>query len=364
MTWSIRDLFPPWGDSGESPPDNTQYSGGDTLRQAHLDYLWKSMGDLENQGRFALEDIDGDADGIVDESDSVTPGGRLLGDLTDDAATPITIWDDFNKEVPDSALGQVGTSALAADDGTGNIATTALAADANNDGKIDTTALAADGNNNGLIDTVNLYVDRDGDGLIEDYDEGLLKEGGSRALDDADLSGGLGTANQVLETDGSTTSWGDFAGTTDYSWTLGQVVHPSASSGLALASFGTWDQILVSFDLSITSGQADWKIRVNADTGTNYDYVIDSGQRITSGTGWTVAQAEFGASDIAGTMHISGRWTNECVASVEMAVPAGERTQYGNNGFVTSPLDRVALINDSGSSTMTGTIAVYGRNTQ
>lgn len=69
MAWSISDLFPTWGDSGEKPSSNFQYDGGDQVNEKHIDYLWDSVGTLEDETRAALSDIDGDGDGIVDEAD-------------------------------------------------------------------------------------------------------------------------------------------------------------------------------------------------------------------------------------------------------------------------------------------------------
>jgi hypothetical protein len=70
MAWSISDLFPPWGDTGERPSDNFQYDGGDQVNEKHLDYLWDNVAALESEVRSALTDIDSDKDGIVDEADT------------------------------------------------------------------------------------------------------------------------------------------------------------------------------------------------------------------------------------------------------------------------------------------------------
>lgn len=70
MAWSISDLFPPWGDSGERPADNFNYQGGDQVNEKHLDYLWYAVGQLEDEVRSALTDVDSDGDGVVDEADT------------------------------------------------------------------------------------------------------------------------------------------------------------------------------------------------------------------------------------------------------------------------------------------------------
>lgn len=70
MAWSISDIIPPWGDSGERWPNNFQYQGGDQVNEKHLDYFISQVGVLEDDIRSALTDIDSDADGVVDEADT------------------------------------------------------------------------------------------------------------------------------------------------------------------------------------------------------------------------------------------------------------------------------------------------------
>lgn len=169
MAWSISDLFPPWGDSGERPSDNFQYDGGDQVNEKHLDYLWSQVGALENEVRSALTDLDSDGDGVVDKADSGATGftfdggATLNGNLTlgNDliATNGETIWDESNSYIP----------------------------------------------------TVRLQADTDGDGLVEAFDESLLKDGGSRELDAAELGGSSGTSGQVLQTDGAAASWSSVA---------------------------------------------------------------------------------------------------------------------------------------------------------
>jgi hypothetical protein len=102
MAWSISDLFPPWGDTGERPSDNFQYDGGDQVNEKHLDYLWDSVGALENEVRSALNDIDSDGDGIVDEAETLTSGGNLRGDL--EAVNGEVIWDESANYIPQARL--------------------------------------------------------------------------------------------------------------------------------------------------------------------------------------------------------------------------------------------------------------------
>lgn len=102
MAWNISDLFPPWGDSGARPADNFDYEGKDQVNEKHFDYLWDNVGALENEVRSALTDIDADGDGIVDETNTVTAGGNLKGDLL--AVDGEVIWDESNGYVPEAQV--------------------------------------------------------------------------------------------------------------------------------------------------------------------------------------------------------------------------------------------------------------------
>lgn len=70
MAWNVSDQFPEWGDNGERPADNFSYQDGDFVNEKHLDYLWSSLHTFEDEVRAALDDIDSNADGIVDEADT------------------------------------------------------------------------------------------------------------------------------------------------------------------------------------------------------------------------------------------------------------------------------------------------------
>jgi hypothetical protein len=72
MSWDIRDRFPNWGESGESPPDGFFYDGGDQVNEKHLDYLWDSVKGLEDDVQASLNDIDSNSDGRVDAADTAT----------------------------------------------------------------------------------------------------------------------------------------------------------------------------------------------------------------------------------------------------------------------------------------------------
>lgn len=70
MAWSISDRFPSWGDAGSQPSAGFSYDKNDKVNEKHLDYLWNALYNFEDEVRSALDDIDSNSDGIVDEADS------------------------------------------------------------------------------------------------------------------------------------------------------------------------------------------------------------------------------------------------------------------------------------------------------
>lgn len=61
--------FPDWGDSGQSPPNGFQYSAGDQLREDHLDFLWYEIDTLTDNLVTEFERYDSDNSGVVDEAE-------------------------------------------------------------------------------------------------------------------------------------------------------------------------------------------------------------------------------------------------------------------------------------------------------
>lgn len=70
MAWDITVEFPLWGEDGEFPQDGFFYEGGDQVNEKHLDALWNGTQTLQDETESALEDIDSDRDGVVDEADT------------------------------------------------------------------------------------------------------------------------------------------------------------------------------------------------------------------------------------------------------------------------------------------------------
>lgn len=70
MAWAFDNWFPSWGSTGQQPPTDKNYAGGEQIAFEHLNYLWFSLNRLEDEVQSALDDIDSNANGIADEADS------------------------------------------------------------------------------------------------------------------------------------------------------------------------------------------------------------------------------------------------------------------------------------------------------
>jgi microcystin-dependent protein len=173
MAWSITDLFPSWGDSGEQPPDGFQYDGGDQVNEKHLDYLWSSVGSLEDEVRAALDDLDDDGDGVVDEADYANDADASTFKGNDLDANGDGVVDEADD-----------TTTVKGND-----------IDTDGDGRVDAAddATTVKGND----------IDSDGDGTVNEADS--LAD--PSIYDASQFSGSDGTSGQVLQTDGSTASW-------------------------------------------------------------------------------------------------------------------------------------------------------------
>lgn len=189
MAWTITERFPSWGETGEFPADGFFYEGGDQVNEKHLDALWNGIDGLEEDVQAALNDIDSDADGIVDETDTVTAGGNLKGDLL--AVGGEIIWDESEGYIPQPRL-QNDSITLNAGDGLDGGGAVALGGSFS--ASVDITDLLGTG------------ITEDGSNNLE-LDESVIKDGGAKEIDAAELAGDDGTSGQILTTDGSDTYW-------------------------------------------------------------------------------------------------------------------------------------------------------------
>jgi hypothetical protein len=191
MAWNIAERFPSWGETGEFPAAGFFYEGGDQVNEKHLDALWNGVNGLEEDIQAALNDIDSNADGVVDKAESGAAGFDLDGDLL--AAGGEVLWDESENYIPQPRL-QNDTITVNANDGLDGGGATALGSSFSV--SVDVTDILATG------------ITEDGSNNLE-LDESVLKDGGAKELDAAELAGDDGTNGQVLQTDGTSANWID-----------------------------------------------------------------------------------------------------------------------------------------------------------
>lgn len=117
MAWTINNLFPSWGDSGEQPSSGYNYMGGEQVYAKHFNYLWDGLAVLQDEVRSALEDIDSDGDGVVDEADYAaqadtagdvdTVDGTEASELKKETLPPLSEVGDATAERSKKALQRI-----------------------------------------------------------------------------------------------------------------------------------------------------------------------------------------------------------------------------------------------------------------
>lgn len=115
--------FPQWGDNGSSPPNGTQFDGGDLYNAQYADYLWNNLHALENDiiskfnsgldaQTYKGNDIDTDGDAIVNEADYAYDGNATSykhndidtnGDGIVNKADDVSTW-YRNTDIPKTEL--------------------------------------------------------------------------------------------------------------------------------------------------------------------------------------------------------------------------------------------------------------------
>jgi hypothetical protein len=163
MAWSISDQFPIWGESGESPPDGFFYEGGDQVNEKHLDYLWDSVYTLETEVGDALNQIDSNGDGIVDEADAARSASTNF-DLAGNALTDTT--QDYLDLTGGGNDVRVGTG-QSIEDGSGNERLDLLGTQTILNDETDRTVLRSA---NGVFTEISAYSDQEL--LIKDQESG------------------------------------------------------------------------------------------------------------------------------------------------------------------------------------------------
>lgn len=202
--------------------------------------------------------------------------------------------------------------------------------------------------------------DPSGNAISDFVGVNLVLSGGVLGVDEEgieDLVGAMaGTnlsyddVNDVLNASGgsSVPAWSE-DGNSPHSFPTG-----SSSSTYTLAS--SYDSVLVIF----TGNAGDFlDVRVNGDAGSNYNYVSIGGTSTTSATEF----AKVVAANRAGQqVHLSGRWTGPLGIHANQLHGGPGALLGGNNGVVTSPLDSITFLTNSGSNFAGGQINVYGLN--
>jgi hypothetical protein len=171
---------------------------------------------------------------------------------------------------------------------------------------------------------------------------------------------GIGTTGQVLTVAGGVPSWATAtAGTKSY--TLINTGGTSLSgSSTTISSLSGYNYLFVHIDSATANTAANFRFRMNGDTGSNYYAATGDGDTnawtavTTTGASGGVASEHFIFIDAANSTGIKPFWFSAVVQAVGVSNGAG---YYGGTSVISS----FTFLPSSGSFTG-GTINIYGAN--
>ena len=124
-----------------------------------------------------------------------------------------------------------------------------------------------------------------------------------------------------------------------------------------------YDWILVDFE-EITGDATtieNGRLRVDGDTGTNYDYMTAAGNRITGASFLQFANHNPSSSTVSGRLVMNGRWSNSMAVQGPIGIGAGNNDLHsGRNIAIASPLDSLNVSYTAGNVSVSARI--YGHN--
>lgn len=146
-------------------------------------------------------------------------------------------------------------------------------------------------------------------------------------------------------------------------WTEDGAISNSAGSASYQLST-TYDAVLLDVQ-SITGStgtRQNLRLRINGDTGANYNLTNNDGSTVTGESSFRLTDKVANAVEFTGIIRLTGRWTNQAgIQSPASGTEAGVIAVGGANPAVASPLNSFTLFFDGDSDTI-AELTVYGRN--
>jgi hypothetical protein len=143
-----------------------------------------------------------------------------------------------------------------------------------------------------------------------------------------------------------------------YTKTLVRTADLDGSASVTANALPTHDRYrLIVSDINASAG--GWGLRVNGDTGTNYDYISFSGT--TSGaTEWKLGAT--GGKNPTGDVTVRGYWRNSCTYTNNLGTYDDNVGGGGQNKAVSSPLASITVFQMGGSNFDSGTVHLVGED--
>lgn len=117
----LSNAFPPWGDTGQKPPDNKDYQGGEQVNEKHFDYLWDNLkGSFDDvYAHLKFDSVEAANSGVVRDGNAKilyrtqVPNGSSMkvtqASLTKDGASAVPSNCDMALAVIRTSSGSLGS---------------------------------------------------------------------------------------------------------------------------------------------------------------------------------------------------------------------------------------------------------------
>lgn len=146
-------------------------------------------------------------------------------------------------------------------------------------------------------------------------------------------------------------------------WSLIQTLTPSGVATINSSALGTWDLLYIEYKLTGAAGSNQLDLRVNSDSGTNYNQVTLNSTPafvlVTANVAWT-GIGDIWSTAVGGSFIIDNRTSQATINPFcGMFLSCGSPNRLVSGSYNLSP---ITVIQFFSGTTFTGTIKIYGRN--
>jgi len=171
------------------------------------------------------------------------------------------------------------------------------------------------------------------------------QDGAADQLQVDTLAGDNGSAGQVLQTDGSSLSFGSVGGNApDWTQDGNSPLTAQNTDSERYTLDGTFDRLSIFVDVTNqTSSATNMDLRINRDAGNNYDYLTAGGTRTTGDTKIPKIDTLRASQSTNFRLHMTGRFSEALKGGVDYHEASLSSVQGFRNDGITSPVDSFTI---------------------